>query len=125
MAQMHNPPHPGQALLEDVLPALGISITAAALQLGVSRVQLSRVLHGHAPITTQLALRLERWLCGASADVWLRMQLAYDIWQARQELSFIKIKPAKIPPHIHLPFQGKTAVTSISTKARSSTKSAT
>ena len=47
MTRMHNPPHPGESLLEDVLPALGITVTGAAEQLGVSRVQLSRVLHGH------------------------------------------------------------------------------
>ena len=83
MSQMHNPPHPGESLREDVLPALGLSVSEAARQLGVSRVQLSRVLHGHAPVSPNLALRLELWLSGPTADVWLRMQLAYDLWQAR------------------------------------------
>ena len=46
--RMHNPPHPGETLREDVLPALGISVAEAARQVGVSRVALSRVLHGHA-----------------------------------------------------------------------------
>ena len=41
MTQMHNPPHPGESLLDDVLPALGLTVTSAADQLGVSRVQLS------------------------------------------------------------------------------------
>ncbi len=43
--RIHNPPHPGETLREDVLPALGLTITEAAKQLGVTRVMLSRVLH--------------------------------------------------------------------------------
>ena len=122
---MHNPPYPGESLLEDVLPALGLSVTSAAEQLGVSRVQLSRVLNGHSPITPQLALRLEKWLHGTSAEVWLSLQLAHDIWHARQNKPIKLVKPAKIPTNLKRQFQGLTAVTSISTKARSSTKSAT
>ncbi len=125
MTQMHNPPHPGESLLEDVLPALGLTVTSAADQLGVSRVQLSRVLHGHSPITRQLALRLEKWLHGTSAEAWLSLQLAHDIWHARQNKPIKLVKPAKIPTNLKRQFQGLTAVTSISTKARSSTKSAT
>ncbi len=125
MAQMHNPPHPGESLLEDVLPALGITVTGAAEQLGVSRVQLSRVLHGHSPVTPQLAVRLEKWLRGTDAEVWLRLQLAYDVWYARKDKPLKSIKPALIPLNLQRQIQGLTAVTSISTKARSSTKSAT
>jgi addiction module HigA family antidote len=84
---MYNPPHPGETLREDVLPALGLSVAETARQLGVSRVALSRVLHGHAAVSTNLALRLEQWLGGPEngpgADSWLRNQLAYDLWQAR------------------------------------------
>ena len=88
MARMFNPPHPGETLREDVLPGLGLSVAAAARQLGVSRVALSRVLHGHAAISTDLAQRLEIWLAGPdggpSAESWLRGQIAYDLWQAEQ-----------------------------------------
>lgn len=85
--RMYNPPHPGETLREDVLPELGLSIAEAARQLGVSRVALSRVLHGHAAISVDLARRLEQWLSGPdgrgpSAESWLRGQLAYDLWQA-------------------------------------------
>ncbi|KVC84271.1 HigA family addiction module antitoxin [Burkholderia ubonensis] len=86
MAQMFNPPHPGAALREDILPALGLSVTEAAEQLGVSRVALSRVLNEHAAISPEMALRLEAWLGverGGRADVWLAEQRAYDLWQAR------------------------------------------
>ena len=84
---MHSPPHPGSILREDVLPALGLSVTEAADQLGVSRVTLSRTVNGNAAISADMALRLEAWLGpenGGSADLWLRMQTAYDLWQARQ-----------------------------------------
>lgn len=86
-ARMHNPPHPGATLKEDVLPALGLSVTEAARQLGVTRVALSRVLNGRAGVSAEMARRIEAWLGekrGGSAEVWLRMQLAYDLWQERQ-----------------------------------------
>ncbi len=56
---MFNPPHPGETLLEDVLPELGISIAELARRLGFARESLSRVLHGHAPISPDLVVRLE------------------------------------------------------------------
>jgi addiction module HigA family antidote len=82
---MHNPPHPGEILRDDVLPELGLGVTDAARQLGVARVTLSRVLHGRAAISAEMALRLEAWLRGPTADSWLRMQIAYDLWRARQK----------------------------------------
>jgi len=87
MSDMHNPPHPGETLRDDVFPALGITITEAARQLGVTRVALSRVLNGHAAISPDMALRLEAWLGperGSRAELWLGQQMAHDIWQARQ-----------------------------------------
>jgi addiction module HigA family antidote len=87
MTQMHNPPHPGATLREDVLPALGLTVTEAARQLGVTRAALSRVLNEHAAISPGMALRLEGWLGvenGGRADLWLGQQAAYDLWQARQ-----------------------------------------
>jgi addiction module HigA family antidote len=84
---MHNPPHPGEILRDDVLPALDLSVTAAARDLGVTRAALSRVLHGHAGISPEMALRIERWLGverGGRAEVWAGMQLDYDLWRARQ-----------------------------------------
>ena len=88
MSDMHNPPHPGKTLREDVLPALGLTVTEAARQLGVTRSALSRVLNGRAAISPDMALRLEAWLGdqrGCRADVWLAQQMAYDIWCARQK----------------------------------------
>jgi addiction module HigA family antidote len=85
---MFNPPHPGETLKEDVLPALGLTVTEAARQLGVTRTALSRVLNGHAAISTDMARRIEAWLGqdrGGRADLWLGMQLDYDLWQAEQK----------------------------------------
>ena len=87
MTTMHNPPHPGETLREDVLPALGLTVTDAAAQLGVTRAALSRVLNGRAAISPEMALRLEGWLGvenGGRADLWISQQAAYDLWQARQ-----------------------------------------
>ena len=84
MARMHNPPYPGETLREDVLPALGLTVTQAATELGINRVTLSRVVNGKAGISIDLALRLEAWLDGPSAESWLKGQLAYDLWQAEQ-----------------------------------------
>lgn len=92
MNQMHNPPHPGEILKQDVLPELGLSVTAAAEHLGMSRVALSRVLNGRAAISADFALRLADWL-PPSAESWLRMQAAYDLWKASRKRR-PKIKPA-------------------------------
>ena len=62
MSRMFNPPHPGDTLREDVLPALGLTVTEAAAALGVTRAALSRVVNGKAAISPEMALRLERWL---------------------------------------------------------------
>lgn len=70
---MFNPPHPGATLREDVLPALGLSVTEAARELGMSRVALSRVLNERAGISPEMALRIERWLGvkrGGRAELW-------------------------------------------------------
>ncbi len=87
MTRIHNPPHPGETLREDVLPALGLSVTDAAAQLGVTRAALSRVVNGRAAISPEMALRLEGWLGvenGGRADLWISQQAAYDLWQARK-----------------------------------------
>jgi len=87
MNPMYNPPHPGLILRDDILPALGLTVTDAAEQLGVTRSTLSRVLNGRAGISPEIALRLEGWPGvenGGRADVWIAQQVAYDFWQARQ-----------------------------------------
>ena len=87
MSRMFNPPHPGETLREDVLPALGLSVTAAAAQLGVTRAAFSRVLNARAAISPEMALRIEGWLGvenGGRADAWIAQQASFDLWKARK-----------------------------------------
>ena len=79
------PVHPGEILREDVLPALGLSISEAARRLGVSRQQLHRILACTHPITTEMALRLGKF-AGNGPAIWLRMQQAYDLWYTEQRM---------------------------------------
>ena len=100
MAKMHNPPHPGLTLRDDVLPALGLSVTDAAQQLNVARVTLSRVLNGRAAISPEMALRLEAWLGvarGGEARLWLAEQSAYDMWQAQQRFKAAPMHVKRAP----------------------------
>jgi addiction module HigA family antidote len=100
MTRMFNPPHPGLTLRDDVLPALGLGVTQAAEQLGVSRVALSRVLNGRAAISPDMALRIEAWLGvdrGGDAHVWLAQQSAYDVWQAVQRFKTTPMRVQAAP----------------------------
>lgn len=100
MARMFNPPHPGLTLRDDVLPALHLSVTQAAQQLGVSRVALSRVLNGRAAISPEMALRIEAWLGvdrGGEARLWLAEQNAYDMWQAEQRFKAAPMQVQRAP----------------------------
>jgi addiction module HigA family antidote len=86
---MYNPPHPG-GILKDALIELGITVTKAAKQIGVDRGTLSRVINEHAAISAEMALKLEDWYDslgyqGGRAKVWMKMQAAYDLWQARKK----------------------------------------
>jgi antitoxin HigA-1 len=98
MARMFSPPHPGLTLRDDVLPALGLTVTQAAAQLDVSRVAFRRVLNGRAAISPEMALRIEAWLGvarGGEARLWLAEQSAYDVWQAAQRF---KTTPMHVQP---------------------------
>lgn len=95
MGRMFNPPHPGGILKEDILPALGLTVTEAALQLGISRVTLSRVLNARSAITPDLALRLQQWVSGPSATIWLQMQIDYDLWQVEHSVKSPVVEPAR------------------------------
>lgn len=78
MTMMKNPPHPGSLLRVDVIDELSLSVTEVAERLGMSRVALSRVLNGRAPISPDLAIRLE--MAGVStARAWLAMECNYDL----------------------------------------------
>jgi antitoxin HigA-1 len=81
--EMFNPPHPGESIREDCIKAVGLTVTTAAAELGISRQSLSEVLNGHNGVSADMALRLENNGWG-SAEGWLRNQASYDLWHARQ-----------------------------------------
>ena len=81
MSRMFNPPHPGE-VVKEYLPE-NVSVTEAAKKLGVSRQAFSAIINGRAGITADMALRLAKSL-GTSPDMWLGMQMQYDLWQAKQ-----------------------------------------
>ena len=82
--EMKSPPHPGE-LVGDNLEELGISVTAAAKGLGITRQQLHNIIAGRSAIMPEMAVKLEKAL-GSTADTWLRMQMNYDLWQARRSM---------------------------------------
>lgn len=92
---MYDPPHPGEFLSEMYLAPLGLSARALATKLGVSASSLTRVLNGESRITTEMALRLSKAL-GASAESWLRMQEAYDLWHARQAVNLDEVQVVEL-----------------------------
>jgi len=78
---MYNPAHPGEVLREFFPEKLTVS--DAAKRLGVSRVQLSRLLNARAAMTAEMAIRIAM-LTGTSAESWLKNQMQWDLWQAEQ-----------------------------------------
>src|SRR4030042_2330373 len=79
------PIHPGEIVREDVLSALGLSVSEAARRLGGSRQQLHRVLACTHPITADMALRIGKF-AGNGPELWLRMQQAYDLWHTERQM---------------------------------------
>jgi addiction module HigA family antidote len=100
---MRQPNHPGKVLRNFVIPALeerGISISAFADHLGVSRNTIHAVLREARGVTPDIAARLERSL-GASAAMWLGMQAAHDAWLANQQPGIKAIKRLRVAlPHL-------------------------
>ena len=87
---MKNPPHPGAGLKDDI-EALGLSVAEAAKGLGVTRQQLYRIINGESAITPEMAVRLEKAI-GSTADMWLRLQMNYDLAQIRARARTITVK---------------------------------
>ena len=89
MMEMHDPAHPGEIVREECLKPLGLTVTAAAEALGVTRKALSDLLNGHTGVSPEMAIRLEQAF-GSTADTWLRMQMQRNLWEARQRAGKIK-----------------------------------
>ena len=88
---MHDPPHPGEILKELCLEPLGLTVTDAARTLGVSRKTLSMVVNGRAGISPEMAIRLSIAF-DTSAESWLNQQIQFDLWQAEQHRSELKVE---------------------------------
>lgn len=92
--QMYNPPHPGR-ILKEALENVPTTVTDFAAHLGVSRVNLSRVLNCRAGITAEMSIRIGEAF-GQSPDIWFKMQNAHDFWQASQTRKRRKIRPIQV-----------------------------
>src|ERR1700681_1330560 len=90
MLPMKNPAHPGE-LIGETLGELGVSISAAAKVLGITRQQLHNLISGRSGVTAEMAVRREKAL-GSPADTWLRTQMNYDLAQVRRRAVTIKVK---------------------------------
>jgi len=88
--QMNNPPHPGEILRSLCLEPLGLTVTAAAKALGVSRKTLSAILNGRAGISPEMAVRLSIAF-NTTAESWLNQQLQHDLWQAEKRRKSLRV----------------------------------
>ena len=87
---MHNPPHPGEILKTLCLEPLNLTVTDAAKALGVSRKTLSGILNGRIRISPEMAVRLSIAF-DTTAQSWMNQQAQYDLWQAEQHRSELKV----------------------------------
>jgi addiction module HigA family antidote len=88
---MRNPPHPGGIVRRQCLKPLGLTVTEAAKGLGVTRQALSELVNERAGISVDMAIRLSKAF-GSSPETWLGMQMAYDLWQARDRAATIDVR---------------------------------
>ena len=90
------PVHPGEIIKEDILPSVGLSVTAAAKALGVSRHMLHGILAGRKPLSAVMCLRVAR-LFGGAPEVWMRLQATYDLKKSEQNKK-VMARVARIVP---------------------------
>ena len=89
--RMKNPPHPGRIVRQECIEALGLSVTEAAKALGVARQTLNNLVNGRAGISPEMAIRLAKAF-GGSAEVWLGVQMDYDLAAAERRRPAIKVR---------------------------------
>ena len=97
LTPMHDPPHPGQFITEVYLAPHDMSARDLASRLGVSPSTITRVLNGSSRVSPEMALRLARVL-GRSAESWLAMQDAHDLWVARAQMDLSGLAPLEFAP---------------------------
>ena len=97
------PVHPGEILREDILPEIGLSVTAAAKALGVSRQMLHDILAERRPLSAVMCLKLSR-LLGSTPEFWMRLQAEYDLKKAAENRKVMqrvaRIVPVKLPEEV-------------------------
>lgn len=91
---MQNPPHPGGLVRRQCLEPLGLSVTQAAKGLGVTRQALSELVNEKAGVSVEMAIRLSKAF-GSSPETWLSLQMAFDLWQARERAKTIQVQNFK------------------------------
>lgn len=89
--KMKNPPHPGRIVRQECIEPLGLTVTEAARALGVTRQALNNLVNLKAGISPEMAIRLSKAF-GSSPEVWLGMQMAYDLAQLEKQTSKIKVQ---------------------------------
>ena len=93
--RLHNPPHPGEIIRDFCVEALNLSVTDAAVALGVSRKTLSSLLNARSGISPEMALRLSK-VFGRSPEAWLKLQVQFDLWQAQNRVDLSKLKRIEV-----------------------------
>jgi addiction module HigA family antidote len=97
---MKNPPHPGDFIRTEIMAPAGLSVTAAAKALRVSRPALSSLLNGKADLSGDMALRIEKAF-GVKMDTLMRMQSSSDIARTRKREKLIRVERAPRVDHVH------------------------
>ena len=99
--KMKNPCHPGEIVRHECLEPLNLNVTAGAKALGISRVQLSKLVNGRARVSPEIAVRLTKAF-GSTVGQWLRLQAAWDEAEALKQASKIKVKRVTRPKKLKI-----------------------
>lgn len=91
--------HPGEILQQEVIVANDLTLTNAAILLDIPRLSLSKVINRKAPITPILATRIAK-VFGGTAEIWIRLQLSFDMREAELLSKHLKLKPFKAKKHL-------------------------
>lgn len=97
---MKNPAHPGRIVRSACLEPLGLSVTEGAKVLDVTRQTLTKIVNGKSGISPEMAIRLSKAF-GGTPETWLRMQVSYDLAQARRDEDKIKVRRQHVPQELH------------------------
>ena len=98
--RMKKPPHPGRIVRQECIEPLGLTITEAAERLGVTRQALNNLVNEKAGISPEMSIRLSKAF-GSSAEVWLGLQMEYDLAQAEKDAGKIKVQRITGPRAAH------------------------